>query len=90
MNDKELKTGIVKALKSENGYGFLTVEGEDEGVFFHARDIRGDIEIEGLKIGDVMSFEKLEHGDKGALVREVRLVANKNPQHVDKTNLRSV
>ncbi len=47
----------------DRGYGFISVEGKEEDLFFHANDLQG-IEFNTLKEGDEVSFEVRE-GSKG-------------------------
>ena len=52
-----MKTGVVKWFNSEKGFGFISVEGEDD-VFVHFSAITGD------------GFKTLEEGQKVELVVE--------------------
>ena len=53
--------GIIKVLK--NGFGFLTVEGQDD-VFFHAKSLEEGVEFEALREGMTLSFE-IGEGNNG-------------------------
>jgi len=50
--------GVIKTLK-EQGFGFITVDGEEKDLFFHSNELK-DVSFEELKIGDRVSFEKAE------------------------------
>lgn len=54
------------------GYGFISVEGITEGVFFHGRDLR-EIEFKDIFIGARVTIDRIEDGRKGSTAREVRL-----------------
>jgi CspA family cold shock protein len=54
--------GTIKTL-TEKGFGFITVEGEEKDLFFHRNELKG-VEYEELKVGDKVSFEKVE-SEKG-------------------------
>ncbi len=53
--------GVIKVLKT--GFGFLTVEGQDD-VFFHAKSLDEGIEFEDLQEGMTLSFE-IGEGNNG-------------------------
>lgn len=55
-------TGTIKT-KKENGFGFISREGETKDLFFHSNNVVG-ISFEELKEGDTVSFE-IENGQKG-------------------------
>lgn len=50
--------GTIKTL-TEKGFGFITVDGEEKDLFFHKNELK-DVEYEALKIGDRVSFEKVD------------------------------
>ncbi len=54
--------GIIKTLK--NGFGFITVEGSDKDLFFHASDMNG--EFNDLREGDTVTFEEVP-SDRGGM-----------------------
>lgn len=60
--------GTIKKLTNK-GYGFISVDGEEDDLFFHSNDLV-DVEFEGLSEGDEVTFEK---GDspKGPKAEEV-------------------
>ncbi len=57
-----MKTGTVKWFNSEKGYGFLSVEGEND-VFVHFSAIQGE-GFKTLEEGQEVEFEIVE-GEKG-------------------------
>ena len=61
-------TGTIKTLK-EQGYGFITREGESKDLFFHSKDLSG-VTFDELKVGDTVSFEVTE-GEKGPAATNV-------------------
>lgn len=50
--------GTIKTLK-EQGFGFITVEGEAKDLFFHGKELK-DVTFEELKVGDKVSFDKAD------------------------------
>lgn len=56
-------TGTIARL-TDRGFGFITPEGGDKDVFFHARALDG-VEYDDLREGDAVTFE-MEEGPKGA------------------------
>jgi CspA family cold shock protein len=54
--------GTIKTL-TEKGFGFITVDGEEKDLFFHSNELK-DITYEELKVGDRVSFEKVD-SEKG-------------------------
>lgn len=57
-----MKTGIVKWFNSEKGFGFISVEGEDD-VFVHFSAIQGD-GFKTLEEGQSVEFD-VEQGARG-------------------------
>jgi len=56
-----MKTGTIARLN--NGYGFITQEGEDKDLFFHVNELV-DVAFDDLREGDKLQFEVGE-GPKG-------------------------
>ncbi len=54
--------GIIKTLK-ENGFGFISREGESKDLFFHSKELDG-VSFEELREGDEVTFEIVD-GEKG-------------------------
>lgn len=54
--------GIIKTLK-ENGFGFISREGESKDLFFHSKELVG-VTFEELREGDEVTFEIVD-GEKG-------------------------
>jgi cold shock protein len=65
-----MKGSIKKLL---NGFGFITPEGSDKDVFFHASDLAG-VEFESLKEGDAVTFDMGE-SEKGPKAENIALAA---------------
>ena len=63
--------GTIEKL-TDKGFGFISVEGEEKGIFFHSNDLV-DVTFEELKEGDKVTFEK-EASDKGPKAVNVTLV----------------
>jgi CspA family cold shock protein len=61
-------TGTIKTIK-EQGFGFITIEGDPKDLFFHSKDLNG-VTFDELKVGDVLNFEKAE-GEKGPYATNV-------------------
>lgn len=57
-----MKTGVVKWFNSEKGFGFISVEGEDD-VFVHFSAIQGD-GYKSLEEGQSVEFQ-VEKGARG-------------------------
>ncbi|MDR0879379.1 MAG: cold-shock protein [Clostridioides sp.] len=57
-----MKTGVVKWFNNEKGFGFISVEGEDD-VFVHFSAIQGD-GYKSLEEGQNVEFEVVD-GAKG-------------------------
>lgn len=58
-----MKTGTVKWFNSERGFGFISVEGEDD-VFVHYSAIQGESGRKNLEEGEKVQFD-VERGPKG-------------------------
>jgi len=56
-----MQTGTIARLN--NGYGFISQEGQEKDLFFHANELNG-LEFDNLKEGDAVQFEVGE-GPKG-------------------------
>ncbi len=63
--------GTIKKINA-NGYGFITPEGGEKDVFFHANDVMNEGFAE-LNEGDVVEFEMGE-SPKGPKATDVTLV----------------
>ncbi len=50
--------GTIKNL-TDKGFGFITVDGEEKDLFFHSNELKG-VTYEELKVGDRVSFEKVD------------------------------
>jgi CspA family cold shock protein len=61
--------GTVKRL-TDRGFGFLTVEGYDKDIFFHASSLV-DVEFNDLREGDAITCEVVET-DKGLNATDVK------------------
>jgi len=67
----KMQTGTIARLN--NGYGFITREGEDKDLFFHVNELHGT-EFDNLREGDKVQFEVGE-GPKGPNATNVSVVA---------------
>jgi cold shock protein len=63
--------GIIKNL-NDKGFGFITIEGEEKDIFFHANDCT-DGNFVDMQQGDTVTFEMGE-SDKGPKAVNVALV----------------
>lgn len=66
-----MATGKIARLN--NGYGFITQEGEDKDLFFHANELEG-VAFDDLQEGDTVEFE-IGEGPKGPNAVKVSVVA---------------
>ena len=67
-----MQTGTIARLN--NGYGFITREGEDKDLFFHVNELQG-VTFDELREGDKVQFEVGE-GPKGPNAVQVSLVSD--------------
>ena len=72
MSDENTLQGVIK--KILNGFGFITPEGEEKDVFFHANDLV-EVAFEDLREGDTVSFE-MGTSDKGPKAENIQLVVS--------------
>lgn len=66
-----MQQGTIARL-TDNGFGFISREGEEKDLFFHATDLV-DVEYNDLKEGEPVSFETAE-GDRGPKAVNVKRV----------------
>lgn len=57
-----MQTGTI-ARKTDRGYGFISVEGREKDLFFHASELNG-VTYDELVEGDAVEFEEAE-GQRG-------------------------
>lgn len=59
------KEGTIVRLIADKGYGFIRIEGENNGkdLFFHSHELQ-NVNFDDLREGDKLSFE-VTNGDKG-------------------------
>lgn len=67
-----MNKGVISYL-SDKGFGFITVEGLNKGIFFHLNDLKG-CSFPDLEVGDNVTFENTIVSEKGICAVEVRLV----------------
>ena len=58
-----MNKGTISKLISDRGFGFISQEGEEKDLFFHATELQG-VDYDDLKEGDEVTFEVAE-GPKG-------------------------
>lgn len=63
--------GTIQRL-TDKGFGFIALEGEPKGIFFHRNDLVG-AEFNELREGDKVTFEK-QASDKGPRAVKITLV----------------
>jgi CspA family cold shock protein len=61
--------GTIKS-KTEKGFGFINVEGEEKELFFHSNDLVG-VTFEELNVGDSVTFE-VAQSEKGPNAQNVQ------------------
>jgi CspA family cold shock protein len=62
--------GVIKK-KTDKGFGFITVEGQDKDLFFHSNSLVG-VTFDDLQEGDNVTFES-EQSPKGPNAVNVQL-----------------
>ena len=63
--------GVVKK-KTDRGFGFITVEGQEKDLFFHSNSLV-DVTFDELKEGDQVTFD-IEESPKGKNAVNVKRV----------------
>ena len=63
-----MQNGTIARL-TDKGYGFISREGEQKDLFFHANELNG-VQYNDLKEGDAVTFE-VAQGDKGPFATNV-------------------
>lgn len=64
--------GTIKKILTDKNFGFISQEGVDKDVFFHADKLEG-ISFEDLNEGDAVTFET-EEGDRGPSATNIKKV----------------
>jgi CspA family cold shock protein len=67
-----MTTGKVKWFKSDKGYGFITVEGQEKDIFVHFSAINAD-GFKTLEEGQTVEFDVVE-GDRGPQAANVTVI----------------
>ncbi len=52
--------GTIKNLVQDKNFGFITVEGREKDLFFHANSLVAGTNFTDLKVGDMVSFEEAD------------------------------
>lgn len=63
--------GVIKK-KTDKGFGFITVEGQEKDLFFHSNSLV-DVTFDEIKEGDKVSFD-IEESQKGPNATNVKRV----------------
>ena len=63
--------GTIKT-KTDKGYGFIQIEGQEKDLFFHSNDL-SEVTFDELQEGDEVEFNVVE-GDKGQRAESVKRV----------------
>ena len=66
-----MSTGKVKWFKSDKGYGFITLDGENKDVFVHFSAIQSD-GFKSLDEGQSVTFDTVE-GNRGLQAANVQI-----------------
>ncbi len=61
--------GTVKT-KTDKGFGFIAIEGEDKDLFFHSTDLNG-VAFDALEVGAEVTFDVVD-GEKGKSAKDVK------------------
>ena len=56
--------GKIEKKIQDRGFGFISVEGKEESIFFHRSQIEGDLIFDDLQEGEAVQFE-VEETQKG-------------------------
>jgi CspA family cold shock protein len=64
-----MKTGTIARL-TDRGFGFISIEGEEKDLFFHANEVV-DMDYNELMEGDAVTFDVTD-GPKGPAATNVR------------------
>ena len=67
-----MSTGKVKWFKSNKGYGFITMEGQDKDIFVHFSSINAE-GFKTLQEGQTVEFDIVE-GDRGPQATNVTVI----------------
>jgi CspA family cold shock protein len=58
--------GIIKKVVTDKGFGFLSVEGREKDLFFHASGVvNGPTEFNTMQEGDKVTFKDIVNNGKG-------------------------
>ncbi len=52
--------GTIKNLVADKNFGFITVDGREKDLFFHANSLVSGLAFTDLKVGDKVSFEEAD------------------------------
>ena len=63
--------GTIQRVMYDRNYGFIDLEGQERGLFFHRSQVTGDFDA--LKEGDKVKFE-IEETDRGQQATNVELI----------------
>lgn len=61
--------GVIKT-KTDKNFGFISAEGQEKDLFFHASALEG-VTFDELNAGDAVTFE-IEQSDKGPRAAKVK------------------
>ncbi|RJP77019.1 MAG: cold-shock protein [Candidatus Zixiibacteriota bacterium] len=68
-----MSQGTVKWFNTRKGYGFITVDGENEDVFVHANEVTGADFRNELQENQRVEFT-IEKGAKGPMAKNVKVI----------------
>ena len=71
-NEDTVYEGEITSLVEQRGFGFISMAGLKNDVFFHADEVDSETGYEGLRQGDTVAFT-LRMTDKGYRARNVKL-----------------